>query len=1049
MLELCRQKTWKTPEFTHFNRLPARASLWPFPDAESALANPCADGESPWKISLNGAWRFRLFDQPEQVQTMFAQKKFNPESPTYKDVRVPGNWPMQGFDKPHYTNVGMPWEGLPPYVPEENPTGLYYRVFDVPADWEDRRVVLHFGGAESVLYVWVNGLPVGMSKDTRLPSEFDVTDAVKCGQENQVTAVVVRYSDASYVEDQDQWWLGGLYREVCLYTTEDVYLEDVFARGDLQENLEDGLLNINVQVGRPVDLTENLEEELVVRVRLHNPAGEDVLAEPLEKTVPQVHAELRAGRFQVTLESEILAPDLWTAETPNLYTVVVELHRGGRLVEATSCRIGFRKIEIANRELRINGKTPLIKGVNRHEHDDRTGKVISRESMIRDIELMKQFNFNAVRTSHYPDDSLWYDLCDEYGLYVIDEANIESHAHILHTNQDKRYLAAWVDRISNMVLRDKNHASIIFWSLGNESGHGPGHDAGAAWVRHYDPTRPLHYEGAITAWLGGSWQSGKAVTDVIPPMYAHPNDIIRWAQEDTDDPRPLILCEYSHAMGNSCGGLADYFAAFENYHGLQGGFIWEWVDHGILRKTGDGRVFWAYGGDFGDEPNDANFVSDGMVWPDREPHSQMWEHRKLAQPIAVEAIDLSTGRIRVRNKQDFRGLDWLDAAWVLSVDGEEMAGGDFSLPEIEPGAAEEVRISGIKPPQVRPGQEAHLMIRFTVREAQSWCEAGHTIAWEQFALPLGATLSAVAEVEEPAEQYFDESEDEVVFTAGDLVVTFDRQAGRLSGIRVGEEDLLETGPLLNVWRCPTDNDGIRRRDNGWQGRAMGWWQEAGLPDAEHVLENVEILDGETEEDSPIVQVTHRVKTPVFEEAFRHVHRYSLTTAGALLVENEIDARLEIEELPRIGVSLTLKPPFDQFAWFGRGPQENYIDRKTGYPVALYRSTVADQYVPYILPQEHGNHCDVRRLSLSNGEGAGIKVAAVHPAVLEASVSHFTAHDLFAAAHTTDLSPREEVILNLDLHQTGLGTRSCGPHTFEQYRLRPGQYHFSYLVTALK
>ncbi len=1049
MLEFCHQKTWKTPEFTHFYRLPTRPLLWPFPEAATALANPRADGWSPWKQSLDGIWKFQLFDRPEQVQERFARDPDSPLGTDSSDIRVPGNWPMQGYDKPHYTNVRMPWNGLPPHVPENNPTGVYCRVFDVPAEWEGRRLVLHFGGAESVLYVWINGRPVGMSKDSRLPSEFDVTEAVRCGEENRISVVVVRYSDASYVEDQDQWWLGGLFREVCLYSTEELYIEDVIARGDLQDNLIDGIFRGNVKIGHPVDLTEDLPDELIVKVSLHNAAGENILAKPLEKFVPQVSGGPYTKQFfQVDVEQEIPAPELWTAETPNLYTVVVELYRAGRLVEATRCRIGFRKIEIANRELRINGKTPLIKGVNRHEHDDRTGKAIDREAMIRDIELMKQFNFNAVRTSHYPNAPLWYDLCDEYGVYVIDEANIESHAHIHHTNQDKRYQAAWLDRLTNMVLRDKNHACIIFWSLGNESGYGPGHDAGAAWIRHYDPTRPLHYEGAINNWLGSSWHSGHAATDVVCPMYAHPDAIIEWALEPKNDPRPMILCEYSHAMGNSCGGLSDYFAAFEKYHGLQGGFIWEWVDHGILKETEDGRPFWAYGGDFGDEPNDGNFVCDGMVWPDRKPHSQMWEHKKLAQPISLRAIDLATGRLLLRNKQDFCGLEWLKAAWVLRVDGEDVDCGTFDLPDLAPGAETEIRLSGINPPGLYSGQEGHLLVRFTVRDALPWCPAGHEVAWEEFALPITGIQRGLPTPQELPMPHFNEGEAEISFASGSLAVVLDRISGRIASISVDGEEILNEGPSLNVWRCPTDNDGVRKREGAWKNRAMGWWHDAGLPKAEHNLENVQILNGPTGEDSPVVQVTHRISTPKFEEAFRHVHRYSLTPAGALLVENEIDANLDVEELPRLGVTLSLLPPFDRFTWFGRGPQENYIDRKTGYPVARYSTSVADQYVPYILPQEHGNHCDVRWLTLTDGQGLGVKFTAANPGLIEASASHFTAQDLIAADHTTDLSPRDTVHLNLDIHQTGLGTRSCGPHTFDQYRLRPGSYRLHFLIHAV-
>ena len=550
---------------------------------------------------------------------------------------------MHGYDRPHYTNVQMPWGNARPACPDANPTGLYRHGFEVPAEWNGRRIVLQIGGAESVLYVWVNGHPVGMGKDSRLPQEFDITDFVEWGKKNLLCCAVVKWSDATFIEDQDQWWMGGIFRDVFLYATAPTHIADVFALADLKPDLTTGLLTVTTKIGFPGEP----EDGWSVEAQLYGPGGAAVfsalLAGPLKAaTKHRDHEQAPLG--QVVLRAEVPTPSLWSSETPSLYTLTVALYSpAGDVVEATGCRLGFRRVEIGDRELQINGRPVLIRGMNRHEHDPVRGKAITRESMIADIQLMKRFNVNAVRTSDYPNAEAWYDLCDEYGLYLVDEANLESHAFQNEMCRDPAYASAFVERGLRMVERDKNHASVILWSLGNESGYGPNHDAMAGWIRHYDPSRPLFYEPAIWGWdktpgpslyeLMGRWgwdrpKSGKPASDIICPMYFPISSLVKWAQfDDPDDRRPLILCEYSHAMGNSNGSLGDYWDAFEAYDGLQGGFIWEWVDHGLAQTTADGRPYFAFGGDFGDKPNDLNFCCDGIVGADRVPHPALWEFK--------------------------------------------------------------------------------------------------------------------------------------------------------------------------------------------------------------------------------------------------------------------------------------------------------------------------------------------------------------------------------------------------------------------------------------
>jgi beta-galactosidase len=846
-MKILEGRPWERPELTSQGRVTPSATL-----------------RRPG-VSLNGRWDFALLPHPEAAVREWAT------------IEVPGLWTMQGFAPPQYTNVQMPFDEKPPRVPEDNPTGVFRRRFPRPAG---ERVVLHFGGSEGALFVELNGEPVGIHKDSRTPAEFDVTELLE--DDNELVCAVVQWSDASFVEDQDQWWHGGLPRDVFLYATPQEYIADVFARGYADGRFE---------VDAPGD------------VRLLDADGGTVLDGP--------------GRLE--------GARLWTAETPHLYTLVVTLGD-----DEVSCQVGFRTVEIAGRQLLVNGKAIRICGVNRHDHDDRRGRAVTRELMEVDVRQMKRFNVNAVRCSHYPNDPYWLDLCDRHGLYVIDEANIEAHAYYDELCDDPRYAAAFLERVRNMVERDKNHPSVILWSLGNESGYGPNHDAAADWVRERDPTRPLHYEGAINR----DWSGGQRATDVVCPMYADVDSIEAYAR-DSGDPRPLILCEFSHAMGNSNGGLADYYAAFDRHDALQGGFIWEWIDHGI--RVGD---HWAYGGDFGEERHDANFCADGLVWPDRTPHPAMYELKYLAAPLEVE--HLGGGRFRIHNRNLFSDLTHLRGEWE---GGELPTSGEFTLDVA--------------------GRE-HVTMRFY--------DGDHEVAWRQFELRAPSAP----------------------------------EVRRVEPASIDLPDVLD-GPHLQLWRAPTDNDGLPLHP----GRSAGpleRWLELGLDQG--------------------LSVPHRQEVTRLED-------------GGLLFEHEVEVPAD---LPRIGVVFTLAPGLERLEYLGRGPWENYPDRQASAVVDRYRSTVDGEYVPYIAPQEHGHHGDTRWLRLTREDGTGIEVRGMP--TIGFSVSHFTTQDLTAARHTSDLQPRREVILNLDHAQRGLGTASCGPDTSPRYRLSAGTYRFSYVIQQL-
>lgn len=1036
LLFLAGQPTWQMPELVALNKLTPRATLVPFPTHEEARDQNRE--ASPWFLSLNGTWDFQIKPRPAAATAEALAGEWSP-------IQVPGNWTMQGFGKPHYTNVQMPFPELPPDVPTDNPTGLYRRRFSVPAGWQGRRVVLHFGGCEGVLYVHLNGNPVGLSKDARTPAEFDVTDLLQQGAPNELVVVVVQWSDASFIEDQDHWWQAGLMREVYLYATGSPHLQDLFARGDLDDAYRDGVLHVTAKVGFP----GRHPADAVVSLQLFDPAGR-ALFDPAPsgqcgKALNSWGAPIEPDN-EVRFSLPVAQPLQWTAETPHLYTLVATLTTPAGS-ESSRCTVGFRRVELRDGLVLVNGQRVLFKGVNLHDHDDTHGKAVSRQLMETDVRLMKQFNVNAVRTSHYPKDPYFYDLCDRYGLYVIDEANIESHAFYHDLCGDSRYTLAFVERVRNMVERDKNHPSILFWSLGNESGYGPNHDAAAGWVRGYDPSRLLHYEGAISRWNGGDWHGGHGVTDVLCPMYPAIAEIVKWAEAGADN-RPLIMCEYTHAMGNSNGCLADYWETFECYPRIQGGYIWEWVDHGIRQQTADGRVYWAYGGDFGDTPNDANFCTDGIVWPDRTPHPGLYEFKHLAQPVSVQWVDDGAAVLRITNKQHFASLDGLAGEWLLLVDGVPQASGE--LPPLAAGPGEIQEISLPAAALLGPG-ERFLTLRFRQAADTLWAPAGHEVAWTQLALPQqesgadepvapagqgaetvsvqddGASITLVAEAE-----------------GGAVYAVFDKATGRLAAYGPDGANWLAGGPQLAAWRGATDNDGIKLMLDRQEGKPLAHWLAMGLDRIEQQLAGIRVL--ETEEGLPAVEIVHRASGRGQWDDFTHTQRFCLLPSGELRVENNVQLGEGITDPPRIGVRLALPAGLEALSWYGRGPWENYADRKAAAQLGVYHSTVAQEYVPYILPQEHGHKTDVRWLQLAGAEGRGLRVEG-EPTV-EFSASHYTPEDLYAARHTTDLHARPEVILHLDAAQRGLGTASCGPDTLEKYRLLARQYEFTYRLKPI-
>lgn len=735
---------------------------------------------------------------------------------------------------------------------------------------------------------------------------------------------------------------------------------------------------------------------------------------------PLLSFETRAGK---------VSP--WSAEEPNLYRVLVTLRDpDGAVLEVSSIRVGFKHVEIAQRQLLINGQPVLIKGVNRHDHCDVTGKVMTEALMRKDIEVMKRHNINAVRTSHYPNDSRFYELCDEYGLYVVDECNIEAHHHYHQLGTDPAWATAFINRVVRMVERDKNHASIIMWSMGNETGFGPHHAAMAAWVRQYDPGRPIHNENAICdQGFGQMWEANRHGSDVVCPMYPSVDDIVHHAL-NSSDPRPLIMCEYAHAMGNSCGNLTEYWSAIENHHGLQGGFIWEWLDHG-LSATANGIPYWAYGGDFGEDRHDLNFVCDGLCWPDRTPHSSLIEYKKVIQPVSVSRVRGST--FRVRNKHWFTNLHQYRISWELLLNGACIDSGQLGRIAAAPQTSVDVN-PDYEVPALRAGDEASVLFHFALAEDTAWANQGFEVAFEQ--ITIGKRARRNRAVRASRDLAMTRNGDEWVISAGDGRLTFDKHGWR--SWRVAKDAIMTAGPTLNAWRAPLDNDGIKGRSDQ-TGKPLGRWRQLGIDKL--ALQSAAISGNSDATGGMLVSIAQSWQATQGRVDFRS--NYRVVSAEAVLVSHEFDVSEALDDLPRLGVRLKLPAGFEKMSWFGRGPHETYVDRKASGIARIHESSVSEQYVPYILPQDHGNLTDVRWLRLGN-DSTTLEVMA--DTTLEASASHYPHEVLTPAMHTYEISPAPETWLCLDVMQRGVGGASCGPDTLPIYRLAPGKYRLSYRLS---
>jgi beta-galactosidase len=1209
---------WENPAVVGRNKEPAHCTRLSYPDAASALVG--TREASPFHVSLNGPWRFRWSPKPADRPVGFERPGYDVGG--WDEIPVPSNWQMHGYGIPIYTNVRYPFPADPPHVPhDDNPVGYYRRAFRVPDNWAGRRVFIHFDGVDSAFYLWVNGEMVGYSEDSRTPAEFDITKYLRAG-ENVLAAEVYRWSDGSYLEDQDMWRMSGIFRDVYLHSTPPTHLRDFYVRCDLDDQYRDATLMVTAKV-------RNLADEAATRYAIEvSLVDADDSAEPLcAASVPTVPA---GDEAVVDMQAAVPNPHKWSAENPYVYTVLLTLKDGKRnVVEVTQCLFGFREVEIRDAQLLINGAPIKIKGVNRHEHDPDAGHAVSYESMVQDIELMKRFNINTVRTSHYPDDPKWYELCDRYGIYLIDEANIESHGMGYDLDRTLGNKPEWelahVDRTVRMVERDKNHPSVIMWSLGNEAGSGCNFEATARAVRELDKTRPIHYERM------------NSVADVDSVMYPGVDWLIGQGEKKSE--KPFIMCEYAHAMGNSVGNLKEYWDAIETHPRLIGGCIWDWVDQGLrkyaepeltgtdrsrlahgytvrgtivdgvtgkamsgrmevedcselditgkevtleawvlpgknvshgpivtkgdrqysLKVAGDGehleffihdgtwiavtaslpddwqgkwhhvagvydgeelrlyidgqrvagrehvgnidscgfpvcagenaeapgrrfvgaidnvRVyekalpqadlgridaepptsavlwvdfeslqqqetprtwFWAYGGDYGDQPNDGNFCCNGLVVPDRRVPAKLWEVKKVYQYVGITDEDVANGKIRIRNKHAFTNLTAYDFAWSLTANGRVIESG--LLPPLDiPAGAEQVVTVPLRLRETKPGAECFLRVSAHLRRDTLYAKKGFEVAWEQIPLPYAPSPKSRPEVAGMPDLRVSESPGAVTLSAADFSVTFSRTTGTIASLTYSGSTIIAdggdgpNGPVLNVFRAFTDNDGWMRRG----------FDRAGLSSKL----NRSVKDFQVEIVSPKA-VTIGIATECVgskQNGFAHTATYTIYGDGTIEVDNQVTPIGDVPPLPRLGLSMTLPGRYEGFTWYGRGPFENYPDRKTAADVAVYSSTVTQQYEEYVRPQENGSKEDVRWAVLTNQDGRGLMVVADQ--LLSVTALHFTADDLDRALHIDRLKPRDEVFLSIDYRQSGLGNASCGPPPCEQYVLRAEPVSFSYTL----
>lgn len=1004
---------WENPDIFNINQVPPHANLIPFSTVDDALKKRAE--QSPWFLSLNGPWKFHLVKQPADRPIHFYKQGY--DTSEWADIEVPSNWELEGYDVPIYVNDRYPFKKNPPFIPHDyNPVGSYKRHFEVPTVWDGREIFIQFAAVKSAAYFWINGQWLGYNQDGKTPVEFNLTPYLKKGK-NTIAVEVYRWSDGSYLECQDYWRLSGIHRRVFLWAAPKVHVQDYFVKAGLDDAYRDGVLAVAFKIKH---FGDQAIEGMQLCSQLLDRSGGLVLENK------QTFSCKTGEEINLNWDALLPSPQTWTAETPHLYDLVIRLeNEAGQITEVLHCKTGFRRVEIKDAQLLVNGKAITIKGVNRHEHDQHTGHVITEESMLEDIRLMKQCNINAVRNSHYPNMARWYELCDEHGLYLVDEPNIESHGMGYEAEslaKDPAWGPAHLDRTRRMFERTKNHPSIIVWSLGNEGGDGVNFEQTYAWLKAQDDSRPVQYEQAFEA----------PHTDIVCPMYPSPAALEEYAQKNPY--RPLIMCEYAHAMGNSLGNFVDYWEVIDRYPCLQGGFIWDWVDQGLLVENEEGVPYWAFGGDFGspDVPSDGNFCINGIVKPDRQPHPSFWEAKRLHQYLKFEALDLAQGKIRVTNTYDFIPITNLRLGWELWCPSGAIKQGVLDVEGLEPGRSKDFHLS-LGAVVIPEGEPCYLNFSGKTITATDLIPVGFELVKAQFEKQPVVSVPSLPAPESVLEigQY----SDFLGITGEHFSLIINVQTGLIEQYSYKGTPYFAKGPEPNFWRAPVDNDW------GWEmPEEMDFWRYAG---ANHNCYSSHWSIVDTSPNTFVL--TARLELPDVDA--KYIIEYTIRGTGEVQVKGTFDPKDgEWPGMPRQGVRLELLPAFDQLEWLGRGPIENYPDRKTAAQIGRYQSTVEEQYVPYLSPQENGNKEEVQWALFQDAAGKGIRFSGWPTFALTAlwhSPEALT-QETRGSRHPFDLVKEENISVCLDHRQMGIGgVDSWLSKPLEKYLLPVTPYTFTF------
>jgi len=985
---------WENPRTIGINKEPARAEVISYPDIQSALTDDGIRPDSPYYKSLDGAWKFKWTQNPDSSPGEFYETSYNVSG--WDEITVPSSWQTQGYGKPIYLNSRYPMESImgglfPPRVPSDNnPVGSYRRTFTVPDNWNNRQVFVHFGGVKSAFYLWVNGRKVGYSEGSMTPAEFNLTPYLKEGQ-NTVAVKVYRWSDGSWLEDQDMWRFSGIYRSVYLYSKPGLNLNDVFVRGGLDEKYKDGKLHITAEVQNNTKKTESA----TIEAYLYAPQGNRVGKGPVASGKTE-YAMPSGTMSEAELRAVIENPQKWTAETPNLYTVVVVLKGDeGKVMDVARSQTGFRDIEIRDKMFMVNGKQVKLKGTNLHDHDPQTGRTVDYETMVEDVRLMKRHNLNAVRMSHYPHDPKYYDLFDKYGLYVIDEANLETHGISFHKNllpgSDPLWADATLDRARSMVEINKNHPSIVIWSLGNEAGWGANFEQMAAYIRAADPSRPIHY------------QHMNSVADMMSYMYPSV-DYLQQALNNPEIDKPIILCEYVHSMGNSTGNIKEYMELMEHNRNFIGAFIWDWVDQGLWKEHAGGEGYWAYGGDYGDDPNAGNFNFNGVVFPDRKPQPALKSVKYAYQFVEVSPVNLLEGKIRMTNKYSHKDLSDYELQWNLKKDGSIIQSGSISKLDLSPGKSGQFALP-IESPDLEAGREYWLDVSFHLKEDKIWADQGFKVAWRQIQMPFAVDDAPEIKTQELPPLEVQESDKAITVAGPDFEARISRTTGALQQYEFQGNSMI-SGPLEpSFWRATTDNDRA-----GWSDSLDPWETAA----ENRTVKEVRVNGSGNQTVKVFVNGTLPIGKTKYEIT------YTILGDGTVQVNQELTPLgMDLPPaIPKVGMSLEIPKEYKTMSWYGRGPEENYWDRKNGIIMGRYSGPIDSLWVNYPYPQENGNRSDVRWAAFTDDKGNGL--LAVAGKQLSVSAWPYTLLDLQQASHINELLRRDFYTVNLDYKQQGVG-----------------------------